>query len=431
VITIIITACVLLISSIFLILFYTKSNRGEKFKKNSLPIIFLTLLTPIFITIVFIFFKEPRIDGFTINKNVYSLNLLTVLLSMASLGVTIYIFILNKNQNKKDSDIKFAQDLIKNNYSMLVDADFFKDSQLIQNLNKEFNGHVNYVDRISKEINRNLLPYDLKEQLKKTKFKTEDEIGSYRKNYNSNVTDIIKGGDKVNRVWVLWYLSKNNLEFFKQIMEKDKTKNRFRSFDDNSITELKKYSNFKEDILVEIQGIYHNEIQDIIKNKVKKYPSFDESKKIIDDEFNKNYQELGAFIRNSYRVIKFINKNIDDQHTKKELYGLLRSYYPESILLIILYNSIFTDFGIGYGRELINSDFFGDIDDLDVLKNSSPHIRNEKFVFSNIGPKALELNIISSIFTANSFVCSEMTKYKIEEQLLNKIKEIYADYYPL
>lgn len=89
---------------------------------------------------------------------------------------------------------------------------------------------------------------------------------------------------------------------------------------------------------------------------------FDEVEDYYDSTFTSYYDKIGYFFRNTHRTLKLINglENIDEQ---REFIGLLRAQIPDSVMLILVYNSLYTKRGLGMARELIASDFFGDISD--------------------------------------------------------------------
>lgn len=104
---------------------------------------------------------------------------------------------------------------------------------------------------------------------------------------------------------------------------------------------------------------------------------------IIDDVLNSEYHLIGSFLRFFYRIIKYINDNVDDPKIKKNYLGFLRATLDENLMLLIFYNATYATSGEKMGDELLNTNFFGDKLDFDKNNKNTPFIRYEKLIFGH------------------------------------------------
>lgn len=104
--------------------------------------------------------------------------------------------------------------------------------------------------------------------------------------------------------------------------------------------------------------------------------------------FVENFNEIGHVFRNSYRVFKLILNTYKRNPVKqKEYLGLLRSYYSEEFLLVLFYNSSYTNQGAGYAKLLKEKNFFGNNSD---LQEDRMHFRKNNLIFRKIDIKILK-----------------------------------------
>ena len=90
----------------------------------------------------------------------------------------------------------------------------------------------------------------------------------------------------------------------------------------------------------------------------------DEKFEICNAVYGELYDEVGHYFRIFHRVIKYVNINVKDRETKKNYIGILRALLSETEMLVIFYNSFYTDKGYGLGQHLLYTSFFGEPKDL-------------------------------------------------------------------
>ncbi|MFJ8071835.1 hypothetical protein ACIQZD_23355 [Peribacillus sp. NPDC096447] len=135
---------------------------------------------------------------------------------------------------------------------------------------------------------------------------------------------------------------------------------------------LKKHSFYSDTILKPERSI----LSDMIKENAKRdyaseFLSYDDVFRVCDVLFNLKYQKLGHFFRTTHRTIKLINQYFgEDSPEYKQQIGLLRAQIPDSVSVLLFYNAFYTERGRGMARELIASNFFGDVDDFKFINNN-------------------------------------------------------------
>ncbi|MFZ1603557.1 MAG: putative phage abortive infection protein [Leptotrichiaceae bacterium] len=98
---------------------------------------------------------------------------------------------------------------------------------------------------------------------------------------------------------------------------------------------------------------------------------------IIEGVFKNYYDRMGKYFRIFHRVIKYINSNVSDQELKNNYIGFIRAMLNEREIVLIYYNSFFTQRGEGLGDELKQTQFFGDSNDLNLAKGYLQHFTKE------------------------------------------------------
>lgn len=105
---------------------------------------------------------------------------------------------------------------------------------------------------------------------------------------------------------------------------------------------------------------------------------------IINDQFDSVYYEVSSYFKVLHRIIKNLNKKLEEKIIDEELYlnyiGILRAQIDSEELVMILVNSIYTYRGLGLGIELVGTDFFGDKRDFELeqhFKFPAPQIKSE------------------------------------------------------
>ncbi|WKF72362.1 putative phage abortive infection protein [Lactococcus lactis] len=104
---------------------------------------------------------------------------------------------------------------------------------------------------------------------------------------------------------------------------------------------------------------------------------------IINDQFDSVYFELSSYFKVLHRIMKTLNKKLEDEVIDNEAYknyiGILRAQISSEELVIILINSLYGRRGLGLGIELVGSDLFGDKRDFELEQHfdfPKPQITN-------------------------------------------------------
>ncbi|MGX7389259.1 hypothetical protein ACWOF5_13725 [Carnobacterium divergens] len=359
-------------------------------------------------------------DYFVVGDKNFSFSSVGILISTLSLFFTVYISMTNKKASKLDSNVKFIQGLINNNYTILNKINEKSTKNILNSIKVEFKDGVNFQQRVSKAVNENYkLDSDVKDRLRYKRDSIEQD--SYEnKELVVELNSIIKGGQKECLKWLMTYYYENKKDEFRKFSKMQK-ENRFKQI----IKESK-----KDKELCKLS----NEIFSVIENILESTPKnicYNDTYEVINNIYLKEYGDIGSFLRHSYRIVKYINKNIKDKVLRQELLGMLRAYYSEDILLVIFYNAIFTETGLGFGRELLYSDFFGDNED---VKNFDypPHMRKDSLAFLTVDERSFETEIIKMIFIeepSEKKIKRNMSKFDIEINIKNNVRNKFDSFY--
>lgn len=184
------------------------------------------------------------------------------------------------------------------------------------------------------------------------------------------------------------------------------------------VSNLKLNYSYVDKILIKnaiLKPVYENVYQDGFYTRP---VSYDEAYLICNEVYEKKFEILGNFFRSTHRIIKKINESFnDDMESKKNYLGLLRAQLPESAIALIFYNATYTKKGLGLARQLLYTDFFGDISDFmttDMLHiDDSQHISPDKIIFYNTDYK-----IMSNLYT------HRVEYYSKNEITIEKTREI-------
>lgn len=107
----------------------------------------------------------------------------------------------------------------------------------------------------------------------------------------------------------------------------------------------------------------------------------DDKKKIIENSMKDYYGIIGKYFRMFHRIVKYLNENISDVVQRKNYIGFLRAMVNEKEIIILYYNSFFTDRGKGLGEELRKTKFFGD--DKDLVKGRISHFSDDLLLWED------------------------------------------------
>lgn len=392
---------VLLLSLCLLLLgFFT----FQLYKKNDLQ-----LGNPIFIFIVVSFFLVFLLSVYFLLDNSdtkfedyrYFLIGVTSILALCSLLLSSFWStktIKSTQETQKISidnqKISFMMDLIKNNYQLLKDKEKAIDS-LISDLDSTYLGKSFFYNQVAALFHERLRANQANFPL--------SEMDKYIDQSKTN-TDLIRGFKNVFQEDKQDASFKILTTYFSD--NREKTSNIFESLTESTQQKISgstahiNFLNtaFKMDEFIE-NFLQERAVSELLRKDINSL-KFEEIKVEMETVFNKHYGNLGHFFRNSYRVVKTINYFSkthfgSDKDFRKTYLGILRSYYSENVLLAIYYNSIFTDKGLGYAKELALSDFFGDKSDFD--HDDPIHVRKTKFYFNS-----KDLKMIKRIFLSNA-----------------------------
>lgn len=312
--------------------------KRKKLHKSFIDISLISVLLILILMHILFFFK------FNIGEEIIDPKLVIMLLSFAVASLTIIVTVTNnKRTSENNLDVHHTNLLIKmieNNYKLINDEElkiYFK--EILSLLKKEFSiEQIKYqflVNRVIKEQ-----PY----------FNARKFIHTISRNKQLSANDKKKllglelwKRDSVERL-VLSYMQQNRVSGYKGL---DMSK----SFDDDVYKVIQHSSAIK---IIEFLDIEKNDVLKVtsIDNMIKSVYALEEIKASINSIYNKYYPELGHFFRHTHRIVKLINKYYPDNKAKRnEFLGILRAYYSEELLLILYYNSTFTDKGLGLGLQ--------------------------------------------------------------------------------
>ena len=148
---------------------------------------------------------------------------------------------------------------------------------------------------------------------------------------------------------------------------------------------------------------------------------FEDLFKIMNEAFITYYDEYGAFFRHCHRIIKYILENISDQNIAQNLLGMLRANLSEEMLLLLFYNSCFTNAGLGLGIKLQKLNFFADKND---LVDKTMHFNSSRTLIPKNGTKSVEYDIIQ-----NFFIKDNNKIYATNDDFKKEIKRTYTNFF--
>lgn len=94
---------------------------------------------------------------------------------------------------------------------------------------------------------------------------------------------------------------------------------------------------------------------------------------IVTAAYSSQYFIYGNYFRIFHRVVKYVNENVKDLESKKNYIGFLRAMINEKEMLVIFYNAFYTPRGKGLKKQIKKTNFFGDINDLNVEGDYTQH----------------------------------------------------------
>lgn len=152
----------------------------------------------------------------------------------------------------------------------------------------------------------------------------------------------------------------------------------------NQVKYYQKYDNIKEKLIKFLpEDVKDKKVIQDANLRVTDPLSLKQKTKLIDTELNSKHHIIGSFLRFFYRIIKYININVNDPEIKKNYFGFLRATLDENLMLLIFYNATYSTVGKKMGKELLNTNFFGDKLDFDTNNKNTPFIRYENLIFGD------------------------------------------------
>lgn len=143
----------------------------------------------------------------------------------------------------------------------------------------------------------------------------------------------------------------------------------------------------------------------------KKYENYilqeEEIFKIVNDIFSFNHSKVGAFLRMFHRIVKYIMDSRLSAKKKKEYLGMLRALLSSDEILVIFYNTFYTNRGKGLEKQLqirmkdngkeVRTEFFADKTEIKESQESEGKIDLPFFKFRDLIFPELDLDKIKSL----------------------------------
>lgn len=366
---------------------------GDWLKKEWFIVTVIALLVLNLITLFFVIMLHKNYS-FDHLRNLTTT--LTVAIGGISLICTVYFTNRTANFNRENQNSNFLMGLMVNHYKLLENERDQID-KIMEHLEAKFVKKEYILDRAVKQFKVYLRNHNsnFRNEVSKISVNDREGIKQLNKIFRENNVDAIA------RLLISYY------------HEKDK---RLYSFFSSTVTG-KLYDKPSIQSIVRDTGLF-NLIDDFVAantDVINAKLEYDDICKICNEIFDDSYSKIGHFFRNSYRIIKSINEIYKyDDYNRNSYRGILRSQYSEGAILAIYYNCVFTDKGIGYARELIGSDFFGDKDDLKI--DDPIHFRKGKLIFKD------DLKLMKKIFVSEE----KEIGYEIDPKILKgKIKSAF------
>lgn len=182
--------------------------------------------------------------------------------------------------------------------------------------------------------------------------------------------------------------------------------------------ELIKSTFYKDSLLKNERKIVDNLLRKHSEIKYEELPiQYHEVYRVCNVILENHYEEIGHFFRTVHRTLKMINSYYEKNSAEyREQVGMLRAQIPNQIALLMFYNAVYSEKGRGMCRELLASNFFGDVDDFYFGNNKI--LRSEHFLNNDRFLNNQDAHIASKLFTFND------DSKKIYDSLLNMEKSV-------
>lgn len=373
---------------LLLLLLLNISIKG--FKKRLLPPKMETVFTVLSLFLIFSMYLINLLIGMGVAAETIRTIVISITMVIAMISFLSTFWFSNKNIHftRDTQNSNFIMTLIASNYKIL-EIKQVKIDDLVSYLQKQFlrNGY-HFDELVSKFIDHIKVNVGVIDLINK--------IGeqSTNKDYKRQLKNLTAEFDKEQAArLIMTYLSQNDRykDFYKKIDETESNK----TFNGEIAKIMEKQGLFEE-----INRFMNAHFEDTVAKKL----DYDVISIVCNKAFDMHYQDIGHFFRNSYRIVKFINEQYkDDIESKKKFLGILRSQYSENTILAIFYNSAFTDKGLGYGKELVCSDFFGTKDDL--IGHQPIHFKQ-----SNLISQRSDIDLMLRVFCSEASINEEDQK---------------------
>lgn len=372
-------------------------------------------------------------------------NLLTILTIISAIILTN-----NKSEKSKDKEnlTKLIKSNIKLNNNLAENIDKIStkldnnDKLISDNLNSRIEGqyttlilglikdnheifndvHIdieNLVNTIQIKLGENYGAFIYLSDVKLDDSKKETIIQNLRQlaDKESKKKDLIK---VINRI-----IKEINVKNYEMISSLYLFKNKKLGEDPETYSDIKAFyltNNFSEKEFIQelYDAIFTSDITDIFSKKFDGFDNYYKEhsnkyayiKNICSEEFEDKYHKLGHFYRHIHRIIKTIHQ-AENSIDSNVFVGILRAQLSEKIIISLYYNCIYTEKGYGMGLQLLNTDFFGTVDDFD--NTYSLHFSTNYLLNKNV-----DIKLIKKLF------CSEnATNIDNFEEYSTKIKETF------
>ena len=345
---------------------------------------------------------STNIDSFSFGDKTVSFSVFTAFVATGSLCVAIGTLFKNSKFNKETHDIQFVMKLIENNYTM------FKEERknlsiILDKLDKYFNNNGQLLEKNIATLteywrNNEVTILAAIEQSEASITKGSGTSGK-KAGILKDLKELkILNYNVVERI-VITQMSDQSPSIFSNLLTSEQ----------NKVFKYLNKTNHQKEIR-QIFSLFEKQF-DLKEEKL----CYDDIFKKCNEIFNEHYDETGTFLRHTYRIVKFINLKIEDKNMQKELRGLLRAQFSEKVMLGIFYNSTFTEKGLGFGIQLLNSDFFGDTNDLNT--DDSVHFNKNSFVTKD----GIEKFLMKEFFISTNNISFD-NEQKFKEEMNSKTK---------
>lgn len=402
---------IIIINVIFICFLVFKHRKKSFILWHSLAIALLMITLTIAFFIIQLYSVEKDTDLFPFLRNI--LLIVSGTVAIISLLMTSYNASVTSKNSLETHRANVIFNLIKNN-SSLMESEGFKSSleKLTSEITKFHESKYKFL-MASNQLRDYILNH-------KREFKNAVQNEIKKKNphaIHKDISELIANLDSeealnfetIQRLLVSYYRVANVGTLRENFNDQYDKGNTFKSF----YTELRSTS-----FGMKLEE-YIEENNSLISEKLN-YKEFVDRTETI---FSPHYDEIGPFLRNTHRIVKLINEYFSDPVERKNYLGILRSYYSTKVMSLLYVNCVFTKRGYGLSKQLLESDFFGDSDDIST--SNGPHLIKENLFHATQNEKILLL------FTIGNKEIKKRLKTKKDNQHITELENIFAEIFDL